>query len=65
MSTDVGGICYKKIGNQVIALVSDTYHGSPLLCFAPDVLIVCKSTYDKYNEHYFLFDHNKTKVVLI
>lgn len=64
MSVDVSGICYKKIGKKVIAMVSDCYSGSPSLCFSPDVLIIKESVYHKYMKD-LLLDTKKDKTQIV
>lgn len=54
---------YVVDGKSIIILGSE-YKGSPLICYAPDILMASQYILNKYSEC-FLFDKSKTQFVVI
>lgn len=45
-----------------IVVISRNYKGSPMLCYAPEILVVSSRVWNKYQSS-FVFDMSKTQIV--
>ena len=41
------GVIYRNFNNKTLMLVDDSYKGSPILCYTPDIMIISKETYGR------------------
>lgn len=48
------GISWKKFNDKWILFVTDDYHGSPLIAYAPDIMIISKKCYDRYHDRFLV-----------
>lgn len=70
MTREIKSYASLQIDNRSVIILGDSYEGSPLIAYNPDILIVPKSVYKKYSKECFLFLHNnkippKTKIIKI
>lgn len=45
-------------------VIPDTYKGSPLICYEPDVILVSEKTFNQYKDS-FKIEFNKVKLIFI
>lgn len=67
MAREIKSYAVFKIDDREVIILGDTYVGTPLIAYEPDILIVPKAVFKKYAEDCFLFlkIKNRTKTTKI
>jgi len=65
MSNPIHGFASLRIDDKNVIVLTDSYKGSPLIYYSPDMMIVPQWIFDKYSKDHFRVDFEKTKLVLI
>lgn len=64
MSTEIKAYYTKKVNNKVMIIIGDDYVGSPLICYAPDIIVTSQYILNKY-DHCFMFDRSNTQFMIM
>ena len=65
MSNSIRGFASLRVDDKNIIVLTDSYKGSPLIYYSPDMIIMPQRIFDKYSQDHFRIDFEKTKLILI